>query len=604
MDAIDLSVLDLPGPRIPDPSIWDANLKSIHHENPTLAQQLADTVLPANYQPVSALDGFPTYLLETREGSPAWLTGTAAPRTRATALLARTTFANKNPALATIAAGAELEHLLTCLARQQAVYVFESDLLLLAAVLRSLDFSPSIAAGRCIMLPPESPQEYLEALLEQHPGLLPPTTIVAMPGVNPARIEQVQRICETLARDTEQNRADQLGRLQVRNVIRNAAEQDTRRLAIVALEHDAEHHHLAAQLVEAAAQLGWQACACMANGPRKVGILPHYEALAELDPDLTICIGRRPNALPLRPDNPCFLWHLHADKVPATAASDDTVHLAASPQVAEALLRSGISGARLADFHWALASEIEGRPSDSERIDQSSQSGIIVLMGDLPDTDTACCGIEQPTHKRLWSQIIQTASKLIGSAEFYQPITLLHRAERTCRVALGERTLSERMVRLIEHILIPEVALRTILERLHHESYEVVTIGRGWERCSTAGLKSLTEITEGVAVLAALFAGRTDPLSPNIFRAIDRGWPLVIHSPGKSPLTQQLGGMIQPGQHYEPFADLKQLSAVLKSIRAEPQSYRRRCSNTRDHVRTHHTYAQRLSKLAQSLGFH
>jgi hypothetical protein len=331
--------------------------------------------------------------------------------------------------------------------------------------------------------------------------------------------------------------------------------------------------------------------------------------LAEFGAELVICIAHEPGTLPLPPDRPVCQWHLRTRDIPASVPADDTIHLAATPGVADALRQAGVPNRRLADFHWAWPALHSARPAQRDpRSAQSAPPGSVVIVGDLPDASAAACRIEQPTHKQLWEVLHQTAAKAWETPEIMQPATLLRNAERAGRISLGERSLRERMVRIIEHVLIPTVVLGTISQLLRREAHELLTVGRGWHRCSGKELQSLAKSLErlspqaaGTPIIAAIFAGPLDPLSPALFHAAELGWPLLIHNPGKRPLTAQLGGILHPGQHYEPFAGLRGLHAALDTIRSDFSAAQRRCERVREHLRTRHTYGQRLTALAGQL---
>jgi len=611
MDAIDLATLDDAPRNHPDPSVWTANLEALRVDQPDFARELEETTLPSHWRPVTALDGFPSYRVELPSEPPQWLAGTAAPKTRAAARLRKEHPSDQNPALPSIAAGAELSFLLERLSQRQAVFVFEQDPAQLAAVLRTVDLAQAVAAGRCILVPPKAEQGFLKELLERHPGLLPPTTIVALSTPDPKRLEFLRAICEVVARQVNETRNRRLAAVKPPVAAESSPQRSQARLAVLALGPSATSHRLAAQLADAADQLGWSACARATDGPRNVHALPHCEALADFSAELTICIAHPPRSLPRPPGKPVCQWHLRTGNVPGSLPPDDTIHLAATPRVADALRAAGVPARRLADFYWACATMHAKPPAGCLTAGSPPvRSSSVVIVGDLPDATASACGIEQPTHRQLWKQLHQTTTKAWETPEIRQPTTLLRDAERASGINLGERSLRERMVRIIEHVLIPTIVLETISQRLRRESYEVLTVGKGWHRCSSETLRPLAESLEHLPAhtaetpaMAAIFAGPLDPLSPALLHAAALGWPLLIHSPGKTSLTSQLGGILHPQQHYEPFAGFKDLHAALDAIRSDPAPFQRRCERLRDHLHMHHTYGQRLMVLAEELGF-
>jgi len=589
MDAIDLAGLDDAPPVDLDPSLWSANLTALRGEQPEFAQQLEHTALPPHWRPAAGLDGFPTYRIELAGEPPQWLAGTAAPRTRARALLRLDQISHKDPALPTIA--------------WQAVFVFEERTPQLAAVLRTVDLAHGITSGRCILVPPRREQAFLEELLERYPGLLPPGTIVTLPLVSDQRLGQVRTICETVARQTSDARDRRLQSLAVRTAPGASKQVAEPRLAVLALGPNRSSHRLSHELVGAAERLHWATCRCAVTSPRSVHPLPHCERLADFAAALSICIDHPPGSLPLQPGKTVCQWHLQVKDVPERCADDATIHLAATPRVAVALRAAGVPEARLVDFHWGFPGaerQVSARPPSPRAV---------AIVADLPDASASACRIEQPTHKQLWAQLHQTAAKAWTTVEITQPATLLRRAERSSGVQLGESSLRTRMVRIIEHVLIPAIVLERISQLLEQASFEVVTVGTGWHRCSSRTLRPfaesldyLAERAAGVSVLAAVFAGLLDPLNPALLHAAALGWPLLIHSPGAASLNARLGGILRPREHYDPFAGPQDLRAALNAIRTDPRRIERRCTQVRAHLRQHHGYVQRLTSLIQRLG--
>jgi hypothetical protein len=609
MDAIDLAVFDDPPAYSLDPSVWRANLDALRALQPDFARAVAGTAPPSHWRPVTGLDDFATYRVEQAGAPPEWLAGTAAPATRAAALLASQPPSHSNQALPTIAAGAELSLLLQRLPRQQAVFVFEPDLAHLAAVLRTVDVAEAVAAGRCVLVPPSRERDFLEQLLERYPGLLPPTTIAAPLLDDLERLGQLRKTCETVARHTNESRARRLATLAQRWGAQPSTPGAHPRLAILALGPDASSHQLATRLAAAADQLGWAACSRAASSPRNVHPLAHCEALADFDAQLFVCVGHPPGALPLPPGKPVCQWHLHTRDVPPSLPHDATLHLAATPRVVDTLRTAGVPAERVIDFHWATPAGPADRASrNAAAWATRAPDTAVVLVGDLPDASAAACGIGQPTHRKLWSQLHETARQAWETHEITQPATLLRNAERTCRINLGERSLSERMVRIIAHVLIPAVVLETILRALRREACEVLAVGRGWQRCSekppailAESLDQLPSRAADLPVMAAVFGGLLDPLTPALLHAAALGWPLLIHNPCPTPLTAQLGGILHPRQHYEPFAGQRDLRDRLEALRRDPGSLARRCERVHAHLNAQHTYGHRLTALARQL---
>ena len=97
--------------------------------------------------------------------------------------------------------------------------------------------------------------------------------------------------------------------------------------------------------------------------------MPHCERIAPFSPTLAICIDHSAAALPLPLGGSVCRWHLDARNVPDALADDDTIHLAASPRVAEALRTAGAADGKLLEFYW-------GYSENAEREGQLAADGI------------------------------------------------------------------------------------------------------------------------------------------------------------------------------------------------------------------------------------
>jgi len=634
----DLARLDACRPATLDPQVWTSNLAALSAQQPALAAELRPVVLPDTWRPAFALDGFLTFRLEAPGGPPEWLGQTAAPRTRAQALLKEFDAADRNTALPVIGAGAELLHLLARLPAHLAVFVFETDVRALAAVLRIADLAAEIGRGRCIFVPPDSSSglgagreiEFLTELLDAHPGLMPPGNILLPDLLSPARIERLRLACEEVGREVGQRRAKRLHELAAG--AERAADFSPRgleaaprpRLALLSLVPDARTHAIAGCVERAARSLGWDVLLRVTADPRSVHVLAHCDALIRFQPTITLCVNHLRAALPLPPRGRTCAWLLDEAAVPAQLPDDDTLYLAASPRVADALRRAGARADTLLDWFWGC----EAGPDDEPA---GQPENTVLLIADLPPEQPEAYGVRQPTHKRLWSHLRGIAAKLWQTPTVLETEKVLERGERESGVELRDRVLRDDMLRLIARALVPGVALEQIAAALVGESAQVLVLGRGWERLAGGGAKSnfaplggvkvlggdlfdLPDRGAGLRPLACIFAGQRDPLGPTLLYAAARGWPLVLHCPGSRGLQSArsrgrgssggaLGDVLRPAQHFEPFSGLPELRRAVHALRDAPQAAAQRAARARRQVREHHSYARRLEELAAVLHY-
>ncbi len=591
-----LAQLDGERPAALDPAVWSANRAALERESPELAAQLGQVSLPETWRPALALDDFVAYRVD-EPGQPAmWLGGSAAPRTRAAGLLKSFEPTGQNLALPGCGTGAELQRLLEQLPAHIAIFIFEADLRVLAAVLRAHDFAAVIEQGRCVFLSPDSAAAALAAILEQHTGLLPPGTIILTELVAPTRVDEVRGICETVGRAANQQRQEHLHALQAALADVAPPPASAPRLAVTALRPHRVHEALARHLVEAAHELEWPTLCGTTSNPRQVHPLLHAAALAEFKPSLTVSVNQLPETLPLRPAGTRCAWLLDEHAVPTQLPRDDTLYLAASPRVAAALRRGGAADEAVLDWYWACRSDLPEPPDGPP--DQT-----VILAADLPADQPEAYDITHSTHVKLW-EALRTAAAQSWEKQALDAERFLVRTERTCGVELADPPLRESFLKVIDRALIPGVILEHIVRALTREPVTVLTVGGGWQRITEKNLTSLGENVfelpdqgRGLHPLACVFAARQDVLSPALLHAAAAGWPMLIHCPGGRVPTAELGEVLRPGQHFEPFADLTELLRALESLRSAPQAAQRRCERARHHVRENHSYRRRLQDL-------
>ncbi len=338
--------------------------------------------------------------------------------------------------------------------------------------------------------------------------------------------------------------------------------------------------------------------------PRSVDVLPHGEALVRFRPTITLCVNHPQPAVPLPPGGRQCVWVLDESAVPASPAAADTVYLAASPRIADVLRQAGVRDAALRDWFWACESD-EGQPPAGEPADA------VLLVADLPPVRPEIFGVRQPTHQQLWSHLRDAAGKLWQTPKIAETQRLLERAARDCGVELRDRTLRDNMLQLIERAIVPAAALEAIAATLAVEAAELLVLGRGWERLTIGNLRRLADdlldlpdrgagITPRACVVVT---GGADPFRPALLHAATRGWPLLLHCPAGRPPGRELGDVLRPGQHFEPFSGLPELRAALHALRDAPQAAAQRVARARRHVQEHHSYSRRLEALADYLHY-
>lgn len=645
-DIIDLRVADEAPPLALDPRVFERNVAALRGQDTVLADALAASSPFAHWRAVTGLDGSPTYRVETPGAPAAWLDAAAAPRTRAIGLLGEFRCGDGNAALPGIATGAELAYLLEQQPARRAIFIFEPDLARLAAVLRIRDFAGPFASLRVVLVPPARAREALRALLGKHTGLLPPGSILRLPSATAAHLEHVRGICEQTMAEIAPARIARLRELASRPP--DSARSGPPRLAIVAFDPDVDPESVDG-LLGAARILHWEALGCVVRGPADVHLLPHAERLAALEPTLTICVGHAVSRLPFPPRGAACEWHVsYPPHSPSDAGA--TLHLAATPRIANALRGAGVPAHAVVEWYWAVDAnaaepiEVTGAPvieSDdtpgTTRVSPQSSVATIasarrgastaadnvaaatprdtaesppfVFVADLPDVSPAALGIEQPTHRLLWQHACEAARRRWQTGDVAHAEALLRHAERAARLPLDDAVARARLQQLIESHAAPAAVALAIVAALHEICGAVGVVGRGWRQVThdaTILAESATQWLQSTgvrsAVVAAVFPALPDPLSRSLVQVAAAGVPVLLHAPAQFALAKWLGGVLVPHEHLALFTDATSLRDRAQQL-VQPHSAASAPSRRAvAHLLRTHTSTARLGALAAQLG--
>lgn len=602
MTRVSLAELDAAPDAPLDARIWPRNLAALRRRQPDFAARIEQARV-TDFRAAVALDGS-TGLRAARDKASApgsaergesWLGGSAAPRTRATALVELYYPGELNATLPSIGTGAELRLLLDRLAPRKAVFVFVEDPDCVAAVLRVHDLAAEVDAGRVHFIPAPQEETQLERLLSAETGLLPPGNILRLPEVEARRIEYVHGVCLRVAQRVAAARNARMTELAQRYAALPAP-GETRRAAVLSLAFDPTADAAAAALAEAAAGRGWTVCLRTGERPAGVHALGHCEAVLDFRPGASICVNHARSLLPLPAREAACEWVLDPDALgPVPLAAP--LRLAASPTVEARLGASTAAPVRVVPFYWAAPPDVQ--PS-ADLVDE------VFVVADLPDDAPASCGVVQPTHESLWNCMRELARRRWDAPEIARPVALLALAERETGLTLGEPALRERMLILIERALIPAAVLERIVQTLSTEGFGLAAVGKGWQRRTHDHVRHAAEslLLHGRAVgtpRAAVFGGRHDPLTPDLPIAGGLGWPILMHAPAGAKLARLLGGVLCAGQHFETFAGAADLRARVGSLARQPERRAELGAAASAHVRSGHTWAQRLADLERAL---
>ena len=190
----------------PSLSLFQANLDALRQKDSTLAQQLAETAIPACVQLAFARDGSATYCFQQSDGRKKWLGNSSVPHISAAALTQNKIAVRGNLAMNGIGHGFEAHNILSLLAAHETLFITENDPLTLKLALHLHDFSPAITQGRLILLLGDDLTTLLSEFFQAQPGYNIIEEVVRSAGLNQqANQAYAQKVTQAMESASEKN---------------------------------------------------------------------------------------------------------------------------------------------------------------------------------------------------------------------------------------------------------------------------------------------------------------------------------------------------------------------------------------------------------------
>jgi hypothetical protein len=267
--------------------------------------------------------------------------------------------------------------------------------------------------------------------------------------VTPERLQDLQTVCQTVYDEVLPRRKARLEALAA-NWRQPTPVEASPRVAVLAYAP----HAAAAQwatLVSAAARMDdWPVVQLCPQSSDDMHPLGPAEQLAAFSPHVTICVSHAPDLLHIPLPGRVVVWHTNTQLV-GDAGQWDTLHLAASPRILQALQDAGVPADRCAAGYWAVAGETLGSEPAWD------PDGPIVLLGDVPNIDPTAHDIRQPAHCLLWQAMLQEISRRAATVIRIAPATFLAGPESPVGWRQLRRGFANACVTCIRHISCPPV---------------------------------------------------------------------------------------------------------------------------------------------------
>lgn len=571
-----LDAFDIPIPLMIDPAVFERNLAALAVDQPALAQLLRRASIPMTWRPVFALDDWPTWRCESPGEPASWLCDSAVPRTRADALLSIYQPGDLNATLPSLACGAELALLLERLPRHKAVFVFESDEAVLAAVLRVIDLSEAIAAGRCILLHSDQLEQTLAEHLDRWPALLPPGNIMLIPGIGDERVQSLRAIVERFAgeRLPAQSRAFE----DAITSLRSPPADSATRFGIVCAAPQRGSEHTAAALLHAARQIRQNASEFVVRGPRDVHPLAAARWAAAFQPSVTLCVGHRADLLPPNVKGAIYEWLWTQPETPPTAASRATSTLYA--QAADP--GEGTSGGTGQHFFPFAADErllpIAGANAQRRALHA------ICLVADRPLDNDETHTKMQPTHQLLWTHLRNSVRATWNSSTPSSGEAILASVERATGISIGEVTVRPLFIDAIERVLLTGAICHDAMEIAAELQLSVMAIGGGWtdvDAVTALGEDTISAYDEIHRIATTekgvlwVFANAADAWPAALANASIAGFPILRYA--HSRVAAEAAARNWPADGLKIFRNKRELREQVRGI-AEESARRFQCA--------------------------
>lgn len=471
-----------------DVETWDKNLRALCAVDPSLGERLAKLAIPAVVQPATGRDGKPTFRIQRQDGHVEWFGRTSMPSISAEGLLAQFNAGSGNIVLAGIGTGLEAKHLSERTGRHRAVIVLEQDPVNLALALRLWDLSAGLRNWQIILLEAADLPGLRDRLVQlclSHPGLEPPTRMLAWSWRSRAENQPWQVILEEIIQRVRQEQNKQLSeRLRC---LAAAHQTGTMVQAIAVLT--TSPGALAARAVEAlvvsARAIGLEAAGSWVDCPLRAGSLAGLETATRIsDRDVQIIlVDQTRNHWPLGGlPNQLISWMVTAelpdDVLCKSGGKDDWIVAACESQKAQ-LLKLGWPPERVlvgGPFIGPGEFENEGRPEGGTT---NMREGI-VLLHDLTPEEPELAGVTLYSHRVLWQALRE---RLHRQADNWRPAEAerwLMAAQAETGTDLGDPAVQEQFMAMVQRYLAPSVVLSRAARAIIEAGLPLRIAGAGW----------------------------------------------------------------------------------------------------------------------------
>jgi hypothetical protein len=552
---------------------YKKNLSALAEVDSPLAERLADISWPEDLKFIPALDGTPTAF--SREfGRSGWYAFSSVPAIREKVVCEQFSPGTSNVILPGAGQGIGLQGLLERFNLCQSIYVWEPNLIHVAALLALYDLSREIAGRRLILLTEADLTKNLVDFVGSHLEIAHPEKMMSWPWITENCMQEIslkveQAVGELIAII---NRNAQTLQEQVHKILTDKSGHKINNIKIISPHPHPRIHQLARDFHEAAEKLGYHSQVYVfdrAEHSSGIGIL---RELINTPPDLIISVGieKKRWSVKIPPHIP-FISVLSlpgaslGEQVSEISDIEKNEYFVLGSREDFAVLQKKVQPENL--FLMEIAVNQEKFRSLNKEIDFQ-----VAVIADHPVFDPEKIGINQESHKFLWKKIEELIRQKPLDYSNAQADVFIRRATDMTGIKLMDPELIKSFSFCVKRYLGPGVQVEVMVEKLVREGLEIRIYGSGWEETRFVGkvlpLPENSEILNEVFNSAGMvmFLDNDSNFRPNVFNALCAGRKVILKK-NSEELLDQFPEIVHEVVFLDPAVDLAtQVRGFLENV--------------------------------------
>ncbi len=457
------------------------NLQALSQKNPLLADQIQKTPVPDSIELTVANDGQITFIQKLPDNRIQWFGSSSIPGVFAEQNIERIDVDQINLALNGIWQGADVMAILKKMNPNQALFIFERDLLNLRLAFCLYDFSLHLVNGNLVIFVGEDYEKQLIEFYDENSGYTILERVVSLPycedkenqifslQITTVMQNQLQAIFKKIASlGKELSEAyEQRPLIQCLETLKSQ-NWDECGILNVARFYNEHEYFLSLHLLTGMMQQGLVVDQMVCDQPGKASVIPQLEKLLSNLPQMVILKENyRKDFSYAIPENVVCLTCLdyvdeqvleNQEPVSQRIKPQDML-IVTSQEDKETLVKFDVPDEQVLNVKITANTELY-QPVELETNDLKYYGSDVALVSDRFSSDPEDYGIRLPTHQKLLDVVIHEICDASEKYEYEKARLFLKRAQR-CGVQLKEKDIEEHFVKLVREFY-GEIILRDL----------------------------------------------------------------------------------------------------------------------------------------------